>query len=197
CEKRGDERLKRARRRPQSKPYCLELPALAEPVSDRFRIAAVGVGVEESSVLMGENFRGRRKALLREEGGKESRQRAARLVELDGRRAPLREGPRGLAAGEAEGVALALGIEAEKLAGAAAPPKGPITPGECQPFARNAGYLVPSPTRTMLSRPAATAAISARPLAPSRSASASAGGTTSGVVWQSVGRCTSHTVTAV
>src|SRR5438128_2432617 len=80
---------------------------------------------------------------------------------------------------------------------AAAPPNGPMTPGECQPFARNAGYLMPSPTRTVVSRPAATARISARPLAPLRSAIAKAGGTTWGVVWHSVGRWTSQTVTAV
>src|SRR2546428_11825028 len=72
-----------------------------------------------------------------------------------------------------------------------------MAPGECQPFARNAGYLVPSPARTVVSRPAATATISARPLAPSRSAIAKAGGTTWGVVWHSVGRWTSQTVTAV
>src|SRR5437763_3722500 len=41
------------------------------------------------------------------------------------------------------------------------------------------------------------ATISSRPDKPSRSAIAKAGGITSGVTWVSVGRCTSHMVTAV
>ncbi len=53
------------------------------------------------------------------------------------------------------------------------------------------------PTRVATSQPAAMAASSSAPVAPSRSAMASAGGTISGVMWVSVARCTSHMVTAV
>ena len=56
---------------------------------------------------------------------------------------------------------------------------------------------MPAPTRTTVSRPAATATSRSRPLESRCSATASAGGTTSGVTWQSVGRWMSQTVTAV
>src|SRR5207247_4351562 len=94
----------------------LERPALAEIGDDRIGLAAVGVGVEDAAVLVREHFRGGEKTLRGEQARHEAGKRAAALVELDGRRAPVREGAGGLAAGEAEGVALPLGIEAEELA---------------------------------------------------------------------------------
>ena len=53
------------------------------------------------------------------------------------------------------------------------------------------------PIRVVASKPAASATSRSRPDEPSRSAIASAGGTTSGVTWVSVERWMSHMVTAV
>ena len=56
---------------------------------------------------------------------------------------------------------------------------------------------MPTPIRVIASKPAASATSRSRPESPSRSAIASAGGTTSGVMCVSVGRWASHIVTAV
>src|ERR1051326_2746711 len=114
--KRADDRLDRASRRPEAKRDGLELPARAELVGHRLRVAAVGVGVEEPAVLVREHFVRGQEALLGEQGREQAGKRTARLVELDRRRAPLREGAGRLAAGQTEGIALPLGVETEQLA---------------------------------------------------------------------------------
>src|SRR5207253_7863241 len=98
-QKTGDDRLYRARRRPQAQRDLRELPALAELGYDRVGLSAVGVGVEDAAVLVREHFRGGEKALLREQRRHQAGERAARLVELDGRRAPVRDRAAPLPAG--------------------------------------------------------------------------------------------------
>ena len=116
-EEAGDHRLYGARGRPQAQRDLLQFPAIAECGAHRVGRAAVGVSVEDAPILMREDFRRGAEALRGEQAGEEARERAARLVELDGRRTPVREGARRLAARQSEGVALPVGIEAQQLAG--------------------------------------------------------------------------------
>src|SRR3954469_5886792 len=115
-EQAGDDRLDRARRGPEAQPDLLELPALAEICGHRLRIAAVGIGIEDAAVLVAEDVGRGGETLFGEKARQQSRERAARLVELDGGCAPVREGAGRLAAGQSKRIALALGIEAEELA---------------------------------------------------------------------------------
>src|SRR3954466_6872477 len=105
-----------AGRLPEAQRDLLELPALAEVRGNGFRGAAVGIGVEKAAILVREDLGRGGKALVREQPGEEAGERAARLVELDGRRTPLGESAGRLAAGKPERMALALGVEAKQLA---------------------------------------------------------------------------------
>jgi len=111
-------------------------------------------------------------------------------VELDGRRAQCAKVPADWLPARPKH-ALARGVEAEQLPAAAAPPNGPMTPGECQPFARNPDTWMRARRGRGLG-PAATARINGAAARAVALAIAKAGGTTWGVVWHSVGRWTSQ-----
>ena len=93
---------------------CSSLPALSE-FGDRVRgTSAVRVSVEKSAVFRSQEFAGGEKILLREQCRHQSRQRAAALVKLDGRRSPRGKRAGGLAARESERFRHGRGIEPEQ-----------------------------------------------------------------------------------
>src|SRR5690349_997370 len=91
-EHRGDEALYGRCGRPQAQRDMLELPTFAKPAQRSFGLPAVRVRVVKPAIGRGEKFLRREEAAFGEQRRHETRERAAALMELDGRRAPRGEG---------------------------------------------------------------------------------------------------------